>query len=947
MVTITVSADANYSTLGAADSDHIKVTSRATLTVNTSTVDLGLAEAFKGTWLLENTTSSPIIVTVGHSASGNIVQAVNTRESEFKVQGSQIQIGTGTGVAGQTVTLPTSDTGANLPNLAGLWVDHGDTLRDSEAVLRPYAHADDADYAVLGGPEFAREIFKQDTTANTVTFKTAIPLGAAIYMGSVILNLSANATSSFPRISISSKSYGEFDWCHFTTSHATKAPHVYFPSGVLGKWQHTAIDTNTVASAALLQFIGELHSVIFRSHSSATSQGGVTFSSSSNTTWTAKNCMFANGDKRQGLIAAASGGAIIEKCRSMGLRDYNGQNGTSFHGFTLSGGSGHKLLDCVSTFNAPALQVANTSNVEVDNFTLQCGARSDSTVKGGAIRANGGSNITLRNIVVPDPAVTSGARHTNLVIGLSEVSGVLLNGADIYCDDSMTDVLQGVFNNSRFNDITVRDNVGLAVGTYDSTGGGYNSVSNVYYAYAPTLNPNAKISSGFTASQMTTGHTSTVASINVDAASGFIDAGRFVVMEGGSDTDSDKTVGRVIFSFSQDTLGKLTPVVLTGELQANLTGGMWLSTVGDKITMDYDAVYNVSATGAFPALPWPAPLFYEAGLRLRRSGGSYSSLCTTAAEIATAFAALPASADNEVEFQVELEKILVGTQAVAPFYLDLTLTGDDHPFSEAVNTGLVSGIVAGSRLQVYNQTTSTELVNTTVAGTSFQFEYAEGSTVTTGDTIRIRLAEQSGTTAKGEFSTAAIAGANGFSVLALQTDDLVYNAFGVDGSTLTQFTADYVNDEVDITVASDFNMSDLYAWWIYNLTTADGMREFFGGIEASDQANFLIKSTILSAYIDNTTATSIKQLDNRRIYREDLTYPVKMPTTGGGGVDVVWRNTILIPEGGGGADPAEVATAVWAAATSANNDSGSFGRMTQQTHLSATKAGSLYQEEEE
>ncbi len=44
---------------------------------------------------------------------------------------------------------------------------------------------------------------------------------------------------------------------------------------------------------------------------------------------------------------------------------------------------------------------------------------------------------------------------------------------------------------------------------------------------------------------------------------------------------------------------------------------------------------------------------------------------------------------------------------------------------------------------------------------------------------------------------------------------------------------------------------------------------------------------------------------------------------------------------------AEIAAAVWAALTSANNTSGSFGRMTQQTHLSATKAGSLYQEEQD
>ena len=44
---------------------------------------------------------------------------------------------------------------------------------------------------------------------------------------------------------------------------------------------------------------------------------------------------------------------------------------------------------------------------------------------------------------------------------------------------------------------------------------------------------------------------------------------------------------------------------------------------------------------------------------------------------------------------------------------------------------------------------------------------------------------------------------------------------------------------------------------------------------------------------------------------------------------------------------AEVASAVWAALTNSNNVNGSFGRMTQQTHLSATRAGSLYLGEEE
>ena len=52
--------------------------------------------------------------------------------------------------------------------------------------------------------------------------------------------------------------------------------------------------------------------------------------------------------------------------------------------------------------------------------------------------------------------------------------------------------------------------------------------------------------------------------------------------------------------------------------------------------------------------------------------------------------------------------------------------------------------------------------------------------------------------------------------------------------------------------------------------------------------------------------TNIRQTDNRRFFRSDGVYPVKEPTSGGGGIDVVWRNTILIAETGvSGLTPAE------------------------------------------
>ena len=209
----------------------------------------------------------------------------------------------------------------------------------------------------------------------------------------------------------------------------------------------------------------------------------------------------------------------------------------------------------------------------------------------------------------------------------------------------------------------------------------------------------------------------------------------------------------------------------------------------------------------------------------------------------------------------------------------------------------ITGITAGSRLQIYNVTTAAEVVNTTVAGTSYTATYAEGTGYNSGDTVRIRLTQTATTTAKLSLEATALATDAGWAALVSQQDDTVYNAIAVDGSTVTTFTADYINDQVDVTVATDFNISDFYAWWIYNLTTAQGIREFFGGITAEDVVNFRINTSVLSLFLDNTTTSEIIQLDTRRFYRDaggtPVGYPVLRPTTGGGGINVNWQDKVF------------------------------------------------------
>ena len=205
----------------------------------------------------------------------------------------------------------------------------------------------------------------------------------------------------------------------------------------------------------------------------------------------------------------------------------------------------------------------------------------------------------------------------------------------------------------------------------------------------------------------------------------------------------------------------------------------------------------------------------------------------------------------------------------------------------------ITNISAGSRMRIYNVTTGVETVNTVVSGTSYTDSYQEGTGYNDGDTVRVYLTKLG----KDEWVGDVIDTSNGFNVLASQDDDDVYTALGIDGTTVTKFQADYVNNEVDLVIGADWTMAELYAWWANNLTTEDGIRNFFGGITAIDQANFRINTSIVDLYLDNTTNASYKQTDNRRFFRDTGTgYPVRNPTTSGYGLDVVWRNTILIAQ---------------------------------------------------
>ena len=221
----------------------------------------------------------------------------------------------------------------------------------------------------------------------------------------------------------------------------------------------------------------------------------------------------------------------------------------------------------------------------------------------------------------------------------------------------------------------------------------------------------------------------------------------------------------------------------------------------------------------------------------------------------------------------------------------------------------------GSRLRIYNVTKDLEFTNSIVNGTSFAGTYSEsgGTTFSNGDVIEVTLVKED----KLEYTAVVVDGGNGWSVLADQLDDEVYNAIGIDGSTINIFTADYSIPEVNLTVAQDFTMAEFYAWFKYNMVnSADAMRYIFGSLTAIDQANFRVNTSVADLYLNNDTSVSVKQVDTRRIFRDSGDgYPVKTPTTSGYGLDVVWRSTVLIAETNTSGLTAEEAEALNKAAT--------------------------------
>ena len=175
-------------------------------------------------------------------------------------------------------------------------------------------------------------------------------------------------------------------------------------------------------------------------------------------------------------------------------------------------------------------------------------------------------------------------------------------------------------------------------------------------------------------------------------------------------------------------------------------------------------------------------------------------------------------------------------------------------------TVTVTDGVAGSRIRIYDTTSSTELYNGTP---TFPHTWTDSVAAAASRSIRLRVAKVSSTTAY-DFIDASIGtcgvteATKAVTYLASQELDTTYNSNGVDGPavyagsgiTFTDASPDRVNCNI---AGGSVTYPTIYACFVYWNFTATGIANDFTYIDAPDTANYLLSGM----KIRNTSATDL------------------------------------------------------------------------------------------
>ena len=228
------------------------------------------------------------------------------------------------------------------------------------------------------------------------------------------------------------------------------------------------------------------------------------------------------------------------------------------------------------------------------------------------------------------------------------------------------------------------------------------------------------------------------------------------------------------------------------------------------------------------------------------------------------------------------------------------------PYRSSAGTSvpvIAANLISGSRVQIYDVGAAAEMDNVVIGAGG----YAGRFIWTTDKTIRLRVTYCVGTIAKEEAEAMATLTSGGASFLTTQVNDTIYNNVGLSGSTVTEFLADYPNVQIDVSDPDNVTtVQRMHAWWMNNLASVGGIRNFFGGLVADDALNFRIVTGIVNIKLDNTALTPVI-IGGGRLFRDDGTTVIAAAS---GSIQMDPSRVYVVETGVSGLTPAESAALI-------------------------------------
>lgn len=231
----------------------------------------------------------------------------------------------------------------------------------------------------------------------------------------------------------------------------------------------------------------------------------------------------------------------------------------------------------------------------------------------------------------------------------------------------------------------------------------------------------------------------------------------------------------------------------------------------------------------------------------------------------------------------------------------------------------ITGGTAGTRLQIYDTTNTTELYND-IPG-SWPHTWTDGTPAAGDRDIRVRASYVSGAIAK-EFieATAGTCGttepSNAITYPIAQVADSTYDDNAVDGSAVTGVTfTDASPDVVNIDVAANtISWKTIYAAWVYYAFTETGIATDIDYIDGIDTANYILSNM----QIKNTSSPTAPLVVSGGYGRDATTgASVDLVDTTGGTLIFAPDHVVSYAVGSGvtSQDKTDIATAVLSAAS--------------------------------